>query len=98
MATILVFLPGEFHGQGSLEGYSPWGCRVRHNWRINFHFQGDRKLAPPLGEGNGNPLQYSCPENPMDGVAYQQPIRLLRPWGCKESDTTEQLHFHFHLI
>ena len=27
-----VFLPGEFHGQRSLVGYSPWGCkRVRHN-------------------------------------------------------------------
>ena len=24
----LVFLPGEFHGQSSLVGYSPWGCRV----------------------------------------------------------------------
>ena len=37
------------------------------------------------GEGNGNPLQYSCLENPMD-------IRSLvgcSPWGCKESDTTE---------
>ena len=22
------------------------------------------------GEGNGNPLQYSCPENPMDGGAW----------------------------
>ena len=68
MATIPVFLPGEFRGQGSLEGYSPWGCRVRHNWSINF--QGDRKLAPPLGEGNGNPFQYSYLENPMDGVGY----------------------------
>ena len=27
-----VFLPGELHGQRSLVGYSPWGCRVRHNW------------------------------------------------------------------
>ena len=25
----LVFLPGEFHGQKSLAGYSPCGCRVR---------------------------------------------------------------------
>ena len=25
-----VFLPGQFHGQRSPEGYSPWGCRVRH--------------------------------------------------------------------
>jgi len=26
-----VFLPGEFHGQRSLAGYSPWGCRVGHD-------------------------------------------------------------------
>ena len=26
-----VFLPGEFHGQRSLEGYSPCGCRVGHD-------------------------------------------------------------------
>ena len=26
-----VFLPGEFHGQRSLVGYSPWGHRVRLN-------------------------------------------------------------------
>ena len=23
-----VFLPGKFHGQRSLVGYSPWGCKV----------------------------------------------------------------------
>ena len=36
------------------------------------------------GEGNGNPLQYSCLKNPMDGglVGYS-------PWGRKKSDTTE---------
>ena len=27
MATTLVFLPGEFHIQKSLEGYSPWDCK-----------------------------------------------------------------------
>ena len=27
-----VFLPGKFHGQRSLEGYHPWGCRVRQAW------------------------------------------------------------------
>ena len=27
MAPTLVFLPGEFHGQRSLKGYSPWGCK-----------------------------------------------------------------------
>ena len=30
MATTPVFLPGEFHGQRSMVGYSPWGCRVGH--------------------------------------------------------------------
>ena len=40
------------------------------------------------GEGNGNPLQYCCLENPMDRGAWC-------PWGRKESDTTERLHFHF---
>ena len=38
------------------------------------------------GEGNGNPLQYSCLENPMDRGAWC-------PWGYKELDTTERLHF-----
>ena len=27
-----VIFPGEFHGQRILAGYSPWGCRVRHDW------------------------------------------------------------------
>ena len=37
---------------------------------------------------NGNPLQYSCLENPMDGAAW---CRVA--WGGKESNTTEWLHF-----
>ena len=36
MATTPVFLPGEFHGQRSLAGYSPMELqRVRHNWVTN---------------------------------------------------------------
>ena len=45
------------------------------------------------GEGNDNPLQHSCLENPMDGWRSQLGYS---PWDHKESDTTEQLHFHFH--
>ena len=41
---------------------------------------------------SGNPLQYSCLENPMDWGLVG-----CGPWGRKESDTTEQLHFHFSL-
>ena len=37
------------------------------------------------GGGRGNPLQYSCLENPTDRGAP----RGYSPWGRKESDTTE---------
>ena len=46
------------------------------------------------GEGNGNPLQYSCLENPMNGGAWWVGCS---PWCRWESDTTERLHFHFSL-
>ena len=42
------------------------------------------------GGGNGNPLQYSCLENPTD-----RSLAGYSPWGHKESDMTEQLHFTF---
>ena len=32
------------------------------------------ELGRPLGEGNGNPLQYSCLENPMDRGAWQATV------------------------
>ena len=41
--------------------------------KASAHNAGDRGLIPRLGrssgEGNGNPLQHSCLENPMDGGA-----------------------------
>ena len=103
---------------------------------------GDMDSIPGSGRSpggrNGNPLQYSCLENPMDRGAWWATVHgvtkswiLLKwlhtkqncnlpehmskiihpiyewkgikslsphsPWGHKESDTTEQLHFHFSL-
>ena len=57
---------------------------------------GDPSSVPGLrrspGEGIGNPLQYSCPENSMDRGAWWA---TGSPRCCKELDTTERLHFHF---
>ena len=43
------------------------------------HNAGDLGSIPGSGrsseEGNGNPLQYSCPENSMDRGAWQAPVR-----------------------
>ena len=51
------------------------------------------------GGGHGNPLQYSCLENPMDRGAWQSrllTVQAYSPWGRKESDTTEVTeHAHF---
>ena len=43
------------------------------------------------GEGNGNPLQYYLPVRSHG----QRSLIGYSLWGCKESDTTERLHFHF---
>ena len=46
-----------------------------------------------VGEGNGNPLQYSCLENPMDGGAWWAAVHGI----TKSRTLTERLHFHFSL-
>ena len=46
------------------------------------------------GEGNGNPLQYSFLENPMNRGAWQATVH----GGHKESDTTERLHYYLFMI
>ena len=60
-----VLLPGGSHGRRSLVGYNPWGCKESDTTeRLHFHFS-----LSCIGEGNGNPLQCSCLENPRDGGA-----------------------------
>ena len=44
------------------------------------------------GKGNGNPLQYSCLENPIDRGAW------WATWSCKESDITERLTLSLSII
>ena len=66
-----VLLPGKSHWRRSLVGCSPWGLWVGHDWATSLSLS-------CIGEGNGNPLQCSCLENPRDrraaisGVAQSQ--------------------------
>ena len=100
-----VFLPGKFHGQRSLAGYSPWGhkrfghdlvTKQQHNREklciiiAGMGFPGGSEVKASArnvgdlgsipvsgrspGEGKGNPLQYSCLENPMDRGAWQATV------------------------
>ena len=47
-----------------------------------------------LGEGNGNPLQYSCLENPKDGGAWQATVHGVATSWIQLSDFTFTFHFH----
>ena len=61
-----VLLPGKSHGQRSLVGCSSWGRKQSDTTeQLHFHFS-----LSCIGEGNGNPLQCSCLENPRDGGAW----------------------------
>ena len=46
------------------------------------------------GEGNGNPLQYSCLENPMDGGAWWAAVHGVARSRTRLSDFTFTFHFH----
>ena len=100
------------HGQRSLEGYSPWGCKELDTTEqltlslfydlssiLGFPGGSDGKESackaedpgsiPGLGRSpggeHGNPLQYSCLENPRG----QRSLAGYSPRGHKELDTTE---------
>ena len=61
-----VLLPGKSQGRRSLVGCSPWDRKESDTteW-LHFHFS-----LSCIGEGNGNPLQCSCLENPRDGGVW----------------------------
>ena len=60
--------PGGLQSMGSL--------RVDTTERLHFHFS-----LSCIGEGNGNPLQYSCLENSMDGGAWWASVHgVAKSW------------------
>ena len=78
-----VLLPGKSHGQRSVVGCSPWGRKESDTTeRLHFHFS-----LSCIGEGNGNPLQCSCLENPRDGGAWWAAV-----YGVAQSQTRLMWH------
>ena len=66
MASHSSTLAWKIHGRRSLVGCSPWGRKVLDmTERLYFHFS-----LSCIGEGNCNPLQCSCLENPRDREAW----------------------------
>ena len=80
-----VLLSGKSHGRRSLVGCSPWdrwGSDTTE--RLHFHFS-----LSCIGEGNGNPFQCSCLENPRDGRAWWAAIYGVAKSQTRLSDWNE---------
>ena len=78
----------------SPESQNPLASMVK-NLPFNAGDTRDVSLLPESGRspgvGNGNPLQYSCLENPMDRGAWRATVHRVT-----ESDTTEHIHTPTH--
>ena len=87
-----ALLPGKSHGRRSLVGCSPWGCEDRTE-RLPFHFS-----LSCIGEGNGNPLQCSCLENPRDGGAWWAAVygvaQSRTRWKRLSSSSSSMLYYY----
>ena len=86
-------LPGRLHSMGSLESDT--------TERLHFHFS-----LSCIGEGNDNPLQCSCLENPRDGGAWwaavygvaQSGTRLKRLSSSSSSTIAFNVNFSKNII
>ena len=87
-----VFLPGESHGRRGLVGCSPWGhSELDTTERLHFQFS-----LSCIGERNGNPLQCSCLENPMDGGAWWATVCGVAKSQTRLSNQHTHTHTHTH--
>ena len=70
--------------------------------KVSAYSAGDPGSIPALGrspaEGNGNPLQYSCLENPMDGGAWQAIVHGVTKSRTRLSDFTHSLTHSLPLL
>ena len=75
-------------------GYSPWGLEESDTTeRLHFHFS-----LSCIGEGNGNPLQYSCLENSMDRGAWGVTVLGVTKSRTRLNDEDFSLSFCFFFV
>ena len=80
--------PGGLQSMGSLRVGHNWATSLSHLTTFSLSLLGPVMLY--VGEGNGNPLQYSCLENPMGTV---HGVAKSRTWLSNFTST-----FHFHAL
>ena len=82
--------PSPFHRSGchSTPVWIPWVT-----WQIPIGYFTHGSVYAP-GGGHGNPHQYSCLEDPHG----QRSLAGYSPWGCKESNMTEQAHSTVYML
>ena len=83
--THVIFLGFKITGDGDcsheIKMLAPWKkryCKPGSDGKASVYNEGGLGSIPGLGrsprEGNGNPLQYSCLENPMDRGAWRAAV------------------------
>ena len=97
-----AFLAGKFHGQRSLVGYSPLGCREQlvhtcarahththtHIYTLEDHLL---PVCPGLPRFQPWKLQVQCPENPPESQANQDGSRIYHQEPAMVTKTTQQV-------
>ena len=91
-----VLLPGKSHGQRSLVGCMG-SLESDTTERLHFHFS-----ISCIGEGNANPLQCSCLENPRDGGAWWAAVSGVAQSRARmkrlSSSSSSMVHFKVEFI
>ena len=64
------------------------------NWNLDCRLRENGTAGFIQSYGNGNPLQYSCLENPMDGGAWKAAVYGVAQSQTRLSDFTFTFHFH----
>ena len=64
------------------------------NYKFKAHLQILSVFILTAREGNGNPLQYSCLENPMDAGAWWAAVHGVAKSRTRLSNFTSTFHFH----